>query len=241
MRADMARHDAGEQIISAARRRADDETDLLAAIKTCDVVGGARRSAGLSVTARNEDDAKKGAPRHFQSIFVARSAPSRNALTFSQTMVGCTSVDTVPGTRTRNRRRPSRSRGRPAARSARCARRSAPDARRCWACVISPDTAPCPRQLYALEQVILVLVARICGLETVGAGIDLQHVIHDVGQCCLIKPGAFVDAITGMVRIGRAECPGGRRSGPRHRSPPAPCCPTSRWIEEKVRQERSSI
>ena len=40
MRADMARHDAGEQIIGAARRRADDEADLLAAVEVRDVVGG---------------------------------------------------------------------------------------------------------------------------------------------------------------------------------------------------------
>ena len=39
MRADMARHDAGEQIIGAAWRRADDEADLLAAVEICDVVG----------------------------------------------------------------------------------------------------------------------------------------------------------------------------------------------------------
>ena len=46
MRADMARHDAGEQIVSAARRRTDDEADLLAAVKVCDVVGGMCRYDG---------------------------------------------------------------------------------------------------------------------------------------------------------------------------------------------------
>ena len=40
MRRHMARHDAGEQVVSAARRRADDETDLLAAVEVCDVAGG---------------------------------------------------------------------------------------------------------------------------------------------------------------------------------------------------------
>ena len=46
MRADMARHDAGEQIIGAARRRADDEADLLAAVEVFDVVGGVGRGGG---------------------------------------------------------------------------------------------------------------------------------------------------------------------------------------------------
>ena len=46
MRADMARHDAGEQIVSAARRRADDEADLLAAVEVFDVVGGVGRGGG---------------------------------------------------------------------------------------------------------------------------------------------------------------------------------------------------
>ena len=46
MRADMARHDAGEQVVGAARRRADDEADLFATVEICDVVGGARRRGG---------------------------------------------------------------------------------------------------------------------------------------------------------------------------------------------------
>src|SRR6202044_172834 len=40
MRTDMARHEAGEQIVGAARRRADDEAELLAAVKVRDVAGG---------------------------------------------------------------------------------------------------------------------------------------------------------------------------------------------------------
>src|SRR6266851_3556699 len=37
-------------------------------------------------------------------------------------------------------------------------------------------------EFYALEQMVLVLVARICGFKTVRAGVDLEHVVDDVGE-----------------------------------------------------------
>jgi hypothetical protein len=38
------------------------------------------------------------------------------------------------------------------------------------------------RYLHALEQVVLVFVARICCLEAERTGIDLEHVLDDLGQ-----------------------------------------------------------
>ena len=61
------------------------------------------------------------------------------------------------------------------------------------------------RHLHALEQMILVLVARIGGLEAVAAGVDLQHVFDDVGQRGLVEPRSFVDAVAGVEahHVGR--------------------------------------
>ena len=60
MRRHVARHDAGEQVVGAARRRADDEADLLAAVEVCDVVGGWRVSrTRSSARACDPSDAKR--------------------------------------------------------------------------------------------------------------------------------------------------------------------------------------
>ena len=53
-------------------------------------------------------------------------------------------------------------------------------------------------ELYALEQMILVLVARIGGFETVRAGVDLEDIVDDVGERRLVEPRAFVDAVAGV-------------------------------------------
>ena len=55
---------------------------------------------------------------------------------------------------------------------------------------------------------IFVLVARIGGLEAVGAGVDLQHIFDDVGQRRLVEARAFVDAVAGVeAHLLGAECP----------------------------------
>ena len=38
------------------------------------------------------------------------------------------------------------------------------------------------RQLHALEQVILVFVTRVGGLEAERTGIDLEDIVYDLGQ-----------------------------------------------------------
>jgi hypothetical protein len=53
------------------------------------------------------------------------------------------------------------------------------------------------RNLDSFEEVILVLVAGI-GLEAERAGVDLQHILDDVGQGGLVKARTFVDAVAGV-------------------------------------------
>ena len=52
--------------------------------------------------------------------------------------------------------------------------------------------------LYVLEQMIFVLVARIGRLETIRAGIDLQHVVDDFAERRFMDARAFVDAVAGV-------------------------------------------
>ena len=51
------------------------------------------------------------------------------------------------------------------------------------------------RDLDALEEVVLVLVPRIGGLEAERPGVDLKYVVDDLPQACLVEPRPLVDAI----------------------------------------------
>ncbi len=53
-------------------------------------------------------------------------------------------------------------------------------------------------QLDAFEHVVIVLVARIGGLEGIDAGIDAQHVLGDVAQLRLEHARAVIDAVAGV-------------------------------------------
>ena len=54
------------------------------------------------------------------------------------------------------------------------------------------------RELDALPHAPLVLVARIGGLERVGAGADLQHDVHDVLQLHVVDARPHVDPVAGV-------------------------------------------
>src|SRR5215469_17035958 len=48
------------------------------------------------------------------------------------------------------------------------------------------------RDLDALKEVVLVLVPRIGGLEAVRPRVDLQYVVDDLRQACLVEPWSLV-------------------------------------------------
>ena len=43
-----------------------------------------------------------------------------------------------------------------------------------------------------------MFVARVRGLEAERTGIDLEDIVYDLGQVCLVDPGPFVDAVAGV-------------------------------------------
>ena len=54
------------------------------------------------------------------------------------------------------------------------------------------------RHLHTLEQMIFVLVTWIGRLEAVGAGIDLQHIVDDVGERGFVDARPLVNSIAGV-------------------------------------------
>jgi hypothetical protein len=54
------------------------------------------------------------------------------------------------------------------------------------------------RNLDPFEKVIIMLVAGIGRLEAGRAGVDLQHILDDVGQGRLVKAWAVVDSVAGL-------------------------------------------
>ena len=85
-----------------------------------------------------------------------------------------------------------------------------------------------------------MLVARICGLEAVGAGVDLEHIFDDVGERRFVEARAFVDAVAGVEahllgrnagkrRVGRLDIDFG--AAPHLRA-------IETGLEENIRQER---
>src|SRR5207244_9696867 len=69
------------------------------------------------------------------------------------------------------------------------------------------------RYLHALEQMVFVLVARIRCLEAERTGIDLEHVLDDLGQVRFIDAGSLVYAVAGMKADPLGRNPTERRIG----------------------------
>ena len=54
------------------------------------------------------------------------------------------------------------------------------------------------RQLYTLEHVVFVLVARVRRLKAELTSIDLEDILNHLGQICSVDPRPLVDAVTGV-------------------------------------------
>src|SRR4051812_1143976 len=59
---------------------------------------------------------------------------------------------------------------------------------------------PAFRDLDALEEVVLVLVPRIGGLEAVRPGVDLEYVVDNLRQTCLVESRPLIDAVARWKR-----------------------------------------
>jgi len=54
------------------------------------------------------------------------------------------------------------------------------------------------RQLYTLEQVVFMFVARIRGLEAERTSMNLEDILYDLGQVCFVDPRSLIDAVAGV-------------------------------------------
>ena len=95
------------------------------------------------------------------------------------------------------------------------------------------------RYLHALEQMVLVFVARIRCLEAERTGTDLEHVLDDLGQVRFIDARSLVYAVAGMKADPPGRNPTERRIGRFDVNLRLPLLLSviKPWLDEDVRQK----